>query len=79
MRVSRYYNVVSDLVVVEVLEGAVAVGLIAIPCIVVEGIGVAIDERFVLTGENSLTANDAPHRPTFSRLAKLVVEPVLLA
>jgi hypothetical protein len=36
MAVSRQHNVVVDVIFVEVLEGAIAVGLVAIPCIVVK-------------------------------------------
>jgi len=42
-------DVVADVVFVECLEGAVAVGLIAIPGVVVEGVGVTVGNGLVET------------------------------
>ena len=69
-------DVVGDVVGVEGLEGAVTVGLVAVPGVVVEGVDVAVGDGFVDAREDGLRADDAPG---CSRGDKFVVEPVFLA
>lgn len=52
MRVTGDDDVVADVVRVEGVECAVAVGLVAVPGVVVERVNVAVCERFVDAGED---------------------------
>jgi hypothetical protein len=47
VRIAGHDNVVADAVVVEMRQCAVAVGLVAVPGVVVEGVGVAVGGRLV--------------------------------
>jgi hypothetical protein len=55
--VTRHDDVVADAVVVEMGQSAVAVGLVAVPGVVVEGVGVAVGGRLVDAGEDGLRAD----------------------
>lgn len=79
VRVTGHDNVVANAVVVEVRKSAVAVGLIAIPGIIVKRVGVSISSRLVDTGEDGLRTDQTPSSTTVGRLRQLVVEPVLLS
>lgn len=50
--VTRHDNVVADIVLVEMVQGTVAVCLVAIPGVVIEGVDVAISGGLVDAGEN---------------------------
>ena len=60
MAVTANHNVIFDVVFVQSLEGAVTVGLVAIPGVVVQGIDVTISDRLVEAGEDGLAADNAP-------------------
>jgi hypothetical protein len=79
VRVTRHDDVVADAVVVEMRQSAVAVGLVAIPGVVVEGVGVTVGGRLVDAGEDGLRADKTPCGTTVGRLSQLVVEPVFLS
>ena len=77
MRVAGDDDVVADVVLGEVAERAVAVGLVAVPSVVVEWVDIAVCERLVDAGEDGLRSDDPPAGATFSRGGELVVEPAL--
>jgi hypothetical protein len=77
--VSGDNDVVSDVVLCQVLQSTVTVGLVAIPSIIVERVDVAVCGAFVDLAEDGLAADDTPCSTTFSGRAQCVVEPVLLA
>ena len=69
----------THVVLVEMLQSAVLVREISVPCIVVQGIDVTGSNRLVLAREDGLRADEAPCCTTSLRLGELVVEPGLLA
>lgn len=77
--VTGHDNVVANAVVVEVSKSAVAVGLVAVPGIVVKRVGVTISSRLVDAGEDGLRTDQTPSGTTIGGLRQLVVEPVLLS
>jgi hypothetical protein len=66
-------------VLVKMLQGAVLVRDISIPCIVIQRVDVTSGNRLVLTRENGLRADETPCCTTSLRLGELVVEPGFLA
>lgn len=76
MAVTADHDVVLDVVVVQSLEGAVTVGLVAIPGVVVQGVNVAVSDRLVEAGEDGLAAN---HAPGGLGIDEIGVEPVFLS
>lgn len=71
-------DVVANVVLGQVVEGTVTVGLVSIPCVVIERVSVAVANGFVDFGENSLRADDPPASTAGGGLAEGIVEPVLL-
>ena len=79
VRVAGDEDVVADVVVVERLQRAVAVRLVAVPGVVVERVGVAVGDGLVDAREDRLAADDAPGGAAGLGLHEGVVEPVFLA
>ena len=75
MRVPGDDDVVADVVSREVVERAIAVGLVSVPSIVIEWVDVSICERLVDAGEDGLGSDDPPAGATVGRGGELVVEP----
>jgi len=69
----------THVVLIEMLQSAVFVRKISVPCIVVQRIDVTGSNRFILTREDGLRADETPCCTTSLRLGELVVEPGLLA
>ena len=70
---------ITYVILVEVLQSAILVRKISIPCIIVQRIDVTGSNRFVLARENGLRANETPCRTTSLRFGELVIEPGLLS
>jgi hypothetical protein len=68
-------DVVADVVLLEMVQCAVAVGLVAVPGVVVEGVDVAVGDGLVDTGEDGLGADDSPAGAAVGGGGELVVEP----
>ncbi len=76
--VTRDHDVVVDLVIIESLERAVAVGLITIPCVVIQWVDVSVRNGLIDTREDGLGPNDTPCSCPLLRGDELAVKPVLL-
>lgn len=79
VRVAGDHDVVADVVGVQGLEGSVSIGLVPVPGVVVQRVGVAVRGRFVQAGEDGLAADDTPGGLALGRRHELGVEPIFLA
>lgn len=79
VRVARDHDVVGDVVVVQGREGPVAVGLVPVPGVVVEGVDVAVGEGLVDAAKDGLGADDAPRGAARFGVEERGVEPVFLS
>jgi hypothetical protein len=79
MTVTAEHDVVRDVVVVKNRQGAVAVGLIPVPSIVIQRVRISGCDRYVLSREHDLATDDSPSGASIGRLDQVAVEPILLS
>jgi hypothetical protein len=76
--VAADHDIVANIVVYERLKGAVEVGLVPIPRVIIERVNIIVRDGLVDLGKDSLRADDAPSRASRLGSDEIRVKPMFL-